>query len=98
MDKSASLAYMVWEEQERPRFQGIYQLVVSALVSIERHNRDLACGPGLVLDEHRGALHLPGVQAIPLLTCDDDSGNVEGFGSHLDCCLWVSHQVMCRPP
>ena len=61
---------------------------------MQRDNRDLACRFRLVLSEHGGSLHLPGVQLIPLLPCEDDGGDVEGLSPDLDGYFRVSYQVV----
>ncbi len=66
----------------------------SAFSSFQRDHWNLAGRLRLILGEHGGSLHLPGVQPIPLLACDDDGGDVEGLGPDLDGYFWVSHQVV----
>src|SRR6516225_9670633 len=61
---------------------------------MQRDDRDLARRLCLVLGEHRSALYLPGVQAIPLLTCEDDGGDLERLGSDLHGSFRVSQQVV----
>lgn len=62
-------------------------------------DRDLACRLRLVLSEHGGSLHLPGVQLIPLLTCEDDGGDVEGLSPDLHGDFWVRRSACgCNRP